>query len=85
MYLEVGTDASDIAEPADAFPVAMHVTLSGIQSATNVDRLDRMAVMVRLDGDGRNRLYFEPDRITKIVIHGGVKIWFLGRFYIALS
>jgi hypothetical protein len=32
--------------------------------------------MVRLDGDDRNRLYLEPDRITKSLIHGGVKIWF---------
>ena len=63
----------------------MHVTLNDIQSATNLDRCDRMAVMVRLDGADRNRLYLEPDRITKILIHSGVKIWFLDRFYVALS
>jgi hypothetical protein len=85
VYLEVGTDAPDTAQPADAFPVAMHVTLNGIQSATNLDRPDRMAVMVRLDGGDQNRLYLEPDRITKILIHGGVKIWFLERFYVGLS
>jgi hypothetical protein len=71
VYLEIGTDATDTTQPADAFPVAMHLTLNGIQSATNLDRPDRMAVMVRLDGDDRNRLYLEPDRITKILIHGG--------------
>jgi hypothetical protein len=85
VYLEVGTDAPDTMQPASAFPVAMHVTLNGMQSATNLDRPDHMAVMVRLDGDDRNRLYLEPDRITKILIHGGVKVWFLERFYIALS
>jgi hypothetical protein len=63
----------------------MHVTLNGIQSATNVDRPNCMAVVVRLDGDDRNRLYLEPARITKILIHGGVKIWFLDRFYVGLS
>lgn len=67
MYLEVGTDAPDTAQLADALPVAMHVTLSGIQSATSVDRPGRMAVMVRFDGGGQNRLYLEPDRITKIL------------------
>ena len=66
-------------------PVAMHVRLNGIESATNLDRPDRMAIMVRLDDDDRNRLYLEPDRITKILIHGGVKIWFLERFYVGLS
>jgi len=49
----------------------MRVTLNGIQSATNLDRPDRMAVIVRLDGDDRNCLYLEPDRITKILTHGG--------------
>jgi hypothetical protein len=44
-----------------------------------------MAMMVRLDGGDQNRLYLEPDRITKILIHGGVKVWFLDRFYVALS
>ena len=85
VYLEVGTDARHTAQPANAFPVAMHVTLNGIQSATNLDRPDRMAIMVRLDGGDQNRLYLEPDRITKILIHGGVKIWFLERFYVGLS
>jgi hypothetical protein len=32
----------------------------------------------------RNRLYLEPHRITKIPIHGSVKIWFLERFYVGL-
>jgi hypothetical protein len=85
VYLEIGTDAPDTADTAGAFPVAIHVTLNGIQAATNLDRPDHMAVLVRLDDDDRNRLYLEPDRITKILIHGGVKIWFLDRFYVGLS
>jgi hypothetical protein len=69
VYLEVGTDAPDTEDHADAFPVAMHVTIEGIQPATNVDVRDRMAVMVRLGGEG-SRLYLEPGRVTKILIHG---------------
>lgn len=76
VYLEVGTDAPDTTERADAFPVAMHVTLNGIQPATNLDRANRMAVMVRLHDEDRNRLYLEPDRITRILIH---VIEFVGR------
>lgn len=85
VYLEVGTEAADTEHPADAFPVAMHVTIEGIQPATNVDLPERMAVMVRLGGGDRNRLYLEQERITRILIHGGVKIWYLGRFYVGLS
>ena len=85
VYLEVGTDAPDAEHLADAFPVAMHVTIEGIQPATNLDLPDRMAVVVKLGGGERNRLYLEPERITKIVIHGAAKIWYLGKFYVALS
>ena len=79
VYLEVGADATNTAQPANAFPVAMHVTLNGIESATNLDRPERMAVTVRLEGGDQSRLYLEPDRISKILVHGGVKIWFLER------
>jgi hypothetical protein len=63
VYLEVGTDAPDTTQLADAFPVAMHVKLNGIKSATNLDRPDRNAVMVRLDDDDRNRLYLVEARV----------------------
>jgi hypothetical protein len=55
------------------------------QSATNIDRPDEMAVTVQLGEGEKNRLYLGPERITKILIHGGVKIWFLERFYVGLS
>jgi hypothetical protein len=85
VYLEVGTDAPDTVHPASAFPLAMHVTLEGITPATNLDLPDDMAVMVKLGGGERNRLYLEPKRITKILIHGAVKIWYLEKFYVGLS
>jgi hypothetical protein len=83
--IPVGPSAPDVEQPADAFAVAMHVTITGIQPATNLDLPDRMAVMLQLGGGERNRLYLERERITKIVIHGGLTIWFPGRFYIGLS
>lgn len=85
VYLEVGTDAPDNEYATSALPLAMHVTVEGIQPATNLEVPDRMAVMVKLGHGNRNRLYLEPERITKILIHGGVKIWYLGKFYVGLS
>lgn len=85
VYLEVGTKAPDLEFQADAFPVALHVVIKGIQPATNTDRPEKMSVMVDLEGEG-NRLYLEPDRITEINIHGpAVKLRYLDRFYVALS
>ena len=86
VYLEVGTKAPDLEESADAFTVAMHVTIEGIEPATNRDVPENLAVMVQLSGGRHNRIYLEPSRISRIVIHGGaVKVWFFDRYYVALS
>lgn len=85
VYLEVGTTATDTEMEAEAFPVALWVTIEGIESATNIDLPDRMGVMVRL-GEERNRLHLEPERITRIERHiDAWKVWYLDRFYVGLS
>jgi hypothetical protein len=61
VYLEVGTSDPDSELPADAFPVAMHVTLGPIEPAHDTDQ-DRMTAMIRLAGGDRDRLYFDPKR-----------------------
>ena len=38
-HLEVGTDDPDSADPADAFPVSMHVTVEDIGRGTTCTRI----------------------------------------------
>jgi hypothetical protein len=83
--MEIGADDPHAGQPVNAVSVAMHVAIEGIQSATNLDLPGRMAVVVQLGGGERNRLYLEQERILKILIHDGVKIWFVSGFYIGLS
>lgn len=85
VYMEIGTPSGP-KHPTDAIALATHVTLRGFRSATNVEYPDPMAVMVSLTNE-RDRLYLEPDRIERIAIHptAGVKIWFDGGFYVAMS
>ena len=85
-YLEVGTKDPDSDVPADAFPVAMHVVLGELEDAEDT-HLQRKVVMVRLSGgSGRDRLYFDPARITRVQIDDFVvKVWFHDAFYVALS
>lgn len=85
VYVEVGTTDPESKQPADAYLLALHTQLGRIETATDMDR-GRDVVLVRLFGGERDRLYFDPQRITRVEIHGGAaKVWFHDAFYVALS
>ena len=63
----------------------MHVTVEDIRSGDDMHR-DRMVLSVKLGGGERNRLFFDPERVTRVEIHGGAaRAWIHGAFYVALS
>lgn len=85
VYVEVGTTDPESEHSADAYLLALHAQLGRIEDATDMDR-GRDVVLVRLLGGERDRLYFDPKRITRVQLHGGAaKVWFHDAFYVGLS
>lgn len=84
--VEIGT--GDLTTDIDAMtiPLVMHVTLGGIESASETDK-DRLMVLIRLPAMGdRDRFYLDPVAVTKIEgVPGTFRLWFHDAFYVGFS
>jgi hypothetical protein len=85
VYVEVGMIDPAGQQLDNAIVVTMHPTLGEVENATDIDR-ERNAVVVRLVGGERDRIYIDPARVTRVEGGGGVlKVWIHDASYIAFS
>lgn len=86
VYVEIGTKDPTVEIDAVTAPLAMHVTLGGIESASETDK-DRLMVLIRLPEINRSRFYLDPATVTKV--EGGpgspFRLWFHDAFYVGFS
>lgn len=84
--VEIGTKDPTIEIDAVTVPLVMHVTLGGIESASETDK-DRLMVLIHLPEVGeRSRLYLDPAAVTKIEgAPGTFRLWLHNAFYIGFS
>jgi hypothetical protein len=84
--VEIGTKDPTVDIDAMMIPLVMHVTLGGIESASEVDK-DRLMVLIQLPDMQRSRFYLDPATVTKV--EGGpglVRLWFHDdAFYVGFS
>jgi hypothetical protein len=84
VYVEVGTKDPTFADSVTA-PLAMHVTLGGVEPASETDK-DRLMVVIALPELKSSRIYLDPAAVTKVEIWGGtLGLWFHNAFYIGFS
>lgn len=86
VYVEIGTKDPTVEIDTVTVPLAMHVTLGAIESASETDK-DRLMVMIGLPELQRSRFYLDPAAITKV--EGGpgspFRLWFHDAFYVGFS
>ncbi len=84
VYVEVGVEDPTL-DNNDYFPVAMHVTLGKVGLGEDAGHQRGLAWLPFSGGD-RNRIYFDPARVTDITInHAGLKLTFHDSIYVAMS
>lgn len=85
VYVEVGTKDPTVEIDAVTAPVAMHVTLGGVESASETDK-DRLMVLIRLPELQRSRFYLDPAAVTRVEgAPGTFRLWFHDAFYVGFS
>jgi hypothetical protein len=83
--VEIGSNDPTADLDAMTIPLVMHVTLDGIESASETDK-DRLMVLIRLPELNRSRIYLDPSTVTRIEgSSGAFRLWFHDAFYLAFS
>lgn len=84
--VEIGTKDPTVEIDAMTIPLVMHVTLGGIESASEVDK-DRLMVLIHLPEMQRSRFYLDPAAVTKVEgVPGTFRLWFHDdAFYVGFS
>ena len=83
--VEIGTKDPTTDIDAMTIPLVMHVTLGGIESASEVDK-DRLMVLIQLPDMQRSRIYLDPATVTKVEgVPGTFRLWFHDAFYVGFS
>ena len=83
--VEIG--AKDPTADIDAMtvPLVMHVTLGGVESASETSK-DRLMVLIRLPGMNRSRFYLDPATVTKVEgAPRAFRLWFHDAFYLGFA
>lgn len=76
VYVEIGTKDPTVEIDAVTAPLAMHVTLAGIESASETSK-DRLMVLIRLPELTESRFYLDPASVTKVEgVPGTFRLWF---------
>lgn len=83
--VEIGSKDPTTDIDAMNIPLVMHVTLGGIESASETDK-DRLMVLIRLPELQRSRFYLNPATVTKVEgVPGTFRLWFHDAFYVGFS
>lgn len=83
--VEIGTKDPTTDLDAMTILLVMHVTLGGIESASEVDK-DRLMVLIQLPDMQRSRFYLDPTTVTKVEgVPGTFRLWFHDAFYVGFS
>lgn len=83
--IEIGTEDPTADIEAMTIPLVMHVTLGGVESASETDK-NRLMVLIRIRDKTRSRFYLDPVTVTKIDGSPGTfRLWFHDRFYLGFS
>jgi hypothetical protein len=83
--VEIGSKDPTTDIDAMTIPLVMHVTLGGIESASEIDK-DRLMVLIRLPDMQQSRFYLDPATVTKVEgVPGTFRLWFHDVFYVGFS
>jgi hypothetical protein len=82
---EVGSNDPTTDIDAMTIPLVIHVTLGGVESASETTK-DRLMVLIQLPDMTRSRFYLDPAAITKVHgVPGTLRLWFHDAFYVGFS